>query len=110
MGKVVCRQGDAVDTGHKKCDKTTTLAKPTQVKVFAEKKLIARLGDVTKKHTFPFGDLCNNHTPAITKASTTVFVGGKGVARVGDACDDRQKADGTVGKLENREGTVLAGE
>jgi len=45
---------------------------------------VSRQGDVNTVHLLP-GSPCPAHSAAITTGSTTVFVNGKGIGRVGDA-------------------------
>jgi uncharacterized Zn-binding protein involved in type VI secretion len=80
-------EGSTVATGHL-CDTTTTLDTPSQSKVFAGGKLIACLGDLTVTHLHKVGLDCVPHIASITGYSSTVSIGGKGVARVNDACDE----------------------
>ena len=89
-----------VITGHE-CTKETVLDKPTQKKVVAEKKPIARLGDTTVVHTVSGKNCIDSHVGEILTASTTVLVGGIGIARVDDKCD--------AGMLTEGSSTVLVG-
>ena len=88
----VCRQDDTLNTGHE-CDGTSTLAAPGQTKVYAEDKLIARLGDSTNSHNTQTGTdgngdpICTPHTATISGSSSKVYVAGALVARIGDAVD-----------------------
>lgn len=52
--------------------------------VFANNIPISRQGDVNTVHLLP-GSPCPPHDAPITVGSTTVFVNGKGIGRVGDA-------------------------
>jgi uncharacterized Zn-binding protein involved in type VI secretion len=52
--------------------------------VFVNNIPVSRQGDVNTVHLEP-GSPCPSHAAAITIGSTTVFVNGKGIGRVGDA-------------------------
>tara|TARA_B100000212_G_C27337913_1_gene517729 strand:+ start:724 stop:1041 length:318 start_codon:yes stop_codon:yes gene_type:complete len=88
----VCRQDDALTTGHE-CDGTSTLAAPDQTKVYVEDKLVARKGDSTNSHNTQTGTdengdpICTPHTASIIGSSSKVYVVDKLIARVGDAVD-----------------------
>lgn len=82
----VAIKGSIVSTGHA-CDGTTVLDTPGQGKVYLGGELVARLGDLTETHSFPSGDECVSHVASVIGASSTVFVMGMPVARLGDACD-----------------------
>ena len=85
----VTRTGDATTTGHG-CDTTTTVIGPS-TDVFCNTKGVERKGDPTASHTIPNEadpPVCVAHTSAtITEGSGTVFVNGRAIARIGDACD-----------------------
>ena len=84
----VARQGDPTTTGHG-CDATTTITGPTGAgaKVFANGIPIECIGNPTSPHTINSGKVCVPHSAAINAGSGNVFVGGIGVARVGDSTD-----------------------
>ena len=84
----VCRQDDALTTGHE-CDGTSTLAAPDQTKVYVEDKLVARVGDSTVPHNDGSDSpTCSSqHTGSITQGSSKVYVVGELVARIEDAVD-----------------------
>lgn len=86
MSELVAREGDAVATGHG-CSGSTVLDTPSQSFVKIEGALVCCLGDLTVSHTVPAGDDCVPHTAPITGSSSGVQIGGKLVARKGDACD-----------------------
>ena len=46
---------------------------------------VSRQDDNNTTHLLPDGDDCPSHAAPITTGSTTVFVNGKGIGRVGDA-------------------------
>jgi uncharacterized Zn-binding protein involved in type VI secretion len=46
---------------------------------------VSRQDDNNTSHLLPGGDDCPSHSAPITTGSTTVFVNGKGIGRVGDA-------------------------
>jgi uncharacterized Zn-binding protein involved in type VI secretion len=84
----IARQGDPTTTGHG-CDATTTITGPTGAgaKVFANGIPIECIGNPTSPHTIKSGKNCVPHSAAINAGSGNVFVGGIGVARVGDSTD-----------------------
>jgi uncharacterized Zn-binding protein involved in type VI secretion len=84
----IARQGDPTTTGHG-CDGTTTVVGPTGAgaKVFANGIPIECVGNPTAAHTIKRGKSCVPHSAAINAGSGNVFVGGIGVARVGDSTD-----------------------
>lgn len=84
----IARKGDSTTTGHG-CTGITTVINPTgeSVGVYANGIGIEVIGDPTAVHTIPAGDACVPHTAVINAGSSTVFVGGIGVARIGDSCD-----------------------
>ena len=82
----ISRKGDSLSTGHI-CTGTTTLDTPGQSTVRANSILIARVGDPTVSHPFPPNPPCANHTAVVNAGSSTVFVEGKALARIGDSAD-----------------------
>ena len=97
----VSRKGDGLSTGHI-CATTSSLASPGQGTVFANGKLVARVGDPTVAHPFPPSPACANHTAAVNAGSKKrVFCEGKLVARIGDSTD--------LGAMTGGSGTVSAG-
>lgn len=84
----IARNGDPTTTGHG-CDGTTTVTGPTGAgaKVFANGIAIECIGNPTAAHTINSGRSCVPHAAAINAGSGNVFVGGIGVARVGDSTD-----------------------
>jgi uncharacterized Zn-binding protein involved in type VI secretion len=84
----IARQGDPTTTGHG-CDATTTVTGPTGAgaKVFANGIPIECIGNPTSAHTIKRGKACVPHSAVINAGSGNVFVGGIGVARVGDSTD-----------------------
>ena len=87
----VARFGDVTSTGHG-CSATTTLAGPS-TNVFCNTKGVERKGDPLAAHTIPFTSgsppvtVCIPHAAVINVGSSTVFVNGKPIARIGDSCD-----------------------
>ena len=79
-----CRKGDSLTTGHI-CSSTTTLTTPAQSTVFANSLLMARITDKTVPHPFPPNPPCANHVAQVNAGSSTVFVEGLALARIGDA-------------------------
>ena len=96
----VSRKGDQLSTGHI-CAGTTILDTPGQSTVFANSILIARITDPTVPHPFPPNPPCPNHVANVNVGSSTVFVVGKNIARVGDSTD--------AGAMTQGSGNVFAG-
>ena len=84
----IARDGDPTTTGHG-CDATTTVTGPTGAgaKVFANGIAVECVGNPTAAHTINSGRNCVAHPAVINAGSGNVFVGGIGVARVGDSTD-----------------------
>ena len=84
----VARKDDEATTGHA-CDTVTTVVDPTgdSVKVYANDIAVECKGDPTAPHTILSGLICVAHPSQIMAGSSTVFVGGKSIARVGDLTD-----------------------
>lgn len=84
----VARQGDPTTTGHG-CDSTSTVTGPTGAgaKVFVNGIAVECRGDPVAPHTIPSGPICVSHSAVINVGSSTVKVGGKPLARVGDSTD-----------------------
>ena len=84
----VARFGDVTSTGHG-CSATTTLAGPS-TNVFCNTRGVERKGDPAAAHTIPNSatpPVCVSHSAVINAGSSTVFVNGKAIARIGDSCD-----------------------
>ena len=100
----VARGGDMILTGHF-CSATTVIdelvATGVSAKVFVNGKPIACVGDLTEEHSAFNPPNCAMHTAEINIGSTTVFAGGKGVARIGDSAD--------LGSISSGSGNVNAG-
>ena len=94
----VTRDGDATTTGHG-CDATTTVTGPS-TNVFCNTRGVERKGDPTAAHTIPNGaspPVCIPHSASITEGSNKkVFVNGKLIARIGDACDSGNITGGST--------------
>lgn len=96
----VARNNDTIATGHG-CSTTSNVLGLTglSAQVFADGISVVCLGDPTVVHTI--GPPCYPHTAVVNVASTTVFVGGVGVARIGDSVD--------LGTITGGSATVFAG-
>ena len=81
----VARQNDRFSTGHK-CTTTSTVTGPS-TNVFANGRGVERKGDPSVVHTIKIGKKCKPHSVKIASGSSTVFVNGKPIARVGDSID-----------------------
>jgi hypothetical protein len=95
----VATKGSAVLTGHL-CSTTTTI-KTCSTSVFAGGVGVSRLGDFLSPHTILVGEYCVPHPAAVGGGSSTVFVNGRPIARVGDSAD--------FGKIISGVGSVIAG-
>jgi uncharacterized Zn-binding protein involved in type VI secretion len=84
----VARQYDDTTTGHS-CDSVTEITGPhgEPSKVYANNIPVECLGNPTVPHQEPAGDGCSTHIEYIHEASTSVFIGGIAVARIGDKTD-----------------------
>lgn len=84
----VARQGDPTTTGHG-CDSTSTVTGPTgaSAKVYVNGIAVECQGDPVAPHTIPSGRSCVAHSAVINAGLSTVKVGGKSLARVGDSTD-----------------------
>lgn len=82
------RVGDSLVTGHK-CSKITTIGTPgTDGSVYANSIPIAVVGGEMSAHTIKSGSSCPPHIGAvIIDGSSTVFINGSAVARIGDTAD-----------------------
>ncbi len=98
----VARLNDPTTTGHG-CDVTTTVVGPTgaSAKVYANGKPVECKGNPTAAHTIPGGNGCVPHSAVINVGSSTVFVAGIQLARVGDSTDG--------GEITNGSSNVFAG-
>ena len=92
----VARLNDPTTTGHG-CDVTTTVVGPTgaSAKVYANGKPVECKGNPTAAHTIPGGNGCVPHSAVINVGSSTVFVDGIELARVGDSTDGGSITDGS---------------
>jgi uncharacterized Zn-binding protein involved in type VI secretion len=73
---------DSISTNHA-CD-ATTVTKDGSGDVFVNSIGAIRAGDLCEVHTFRVGNSCVPHQVPLTSYSSTVFVNGKGVGRLGD--------------------------
>jgi len=98
----IARDGDSTTTGHG-CDGSTTVTGPTGAgaKVFANGIAIECIGNPTASHNIKVGKDCVAHTASINKGSGNVFVGGIGVARVGDSTDNGAITAGSPNVIAN---------
>jgi uncharacterized Zn-binding protein involved in type VI secretion len=83
----VCRVGDSLSTGHI-CSASTTIASPnTDGSVRANGIAIIVVGAPTVAHPFPPNPPCAPHVANLNAGSSSVFINGKRVGRVGDSAD-----------------------
>lgn len=93
MGKPVIVKGNK-STGHPPGFPPTPAIQSSN-NVFATGVAVVRQGDAYKLHCF--NGSC--HVPKVAKASTKVFVNGKGITRLGDTLSCGDKASGGVQKV-----------
>lgn len=84
----VARDGDSTTTGHG-CDSVTTVTGPTgsSAHVYVNGIPVECRGNPVAPHTIPSGPACVPHSAVINVGSSTVFVGGIPLARIGDSTD-----------------------
>lgn len=95
----VARQNDSFKTGHG-CTTVSKITGPSS-DVFANGIGVERKGDPSVVHTINSGKKCRPHQVNIKSGSSTVFVNGKPIARVGDSIDN--------GSISSGSPTVFAG-
>lgn len=82
----VVRVGDSLSTGHA-CTAVTTLAGANQGSVYVNGILAAVVGAPTVAHPAPPVPPCPPHVANLNAGSSTVFVEGKPLGRIGDSAD-----------------------
>jgi uncharacterized Zn-binding protein involved in type VI secretion len=83
----VCRVGDSLSTGHA-CTGTTTIASSnTDGTVHANNIDIIVVGAPTVSHPFPPAPPCAPHVANLNAGSSSVFINGIAVGRIGDSAD-----------------------
>lgn len=84
----VARKDDPTTTGHG-CSGTTTIVGPTgaSAHVYVNNIAVECKGNPTAAHTINSGNNCVPHGAVINSGSSTVFVSGIALARVGDSTD-----------------------
>ena len=83
---IICRVGDTLTTGHG-CDTTTTIAAPnTDGTAHANGIDIIVVGAPTVSHLIPAG-ICVPHVAVLNAGSSSVFINGISVGRIGDSAD-----------------------
>lgn len=83
----VVRVGDPLSTGHG-CDGSTTLSSHAQDgTVLANSIVIAVVGAPTVVHTIPGGSACVPHSANLNAGSSSVYINGIPVGRIGDSAD-----------------------
>jgi len=90
----VCRVGDSLTTGHG-CDATTTIASSnTDGSVKADNINVIVVGAPTVSHLIPSG-VCVPHTAQLNTGSSSVYIQGIAVGRVGDSADAGAMSSGS---------------
>jgi uncharacterized Zn-binding protein involved in type VI secretion len=82
----VVRIGDTLSTGHG-CTGITTLAGANQGSVYVNSILAAVVGAPTAVHSVPPNPPCPPHTANLNSGSSSVYVEGIPLGRVGDSAD-----------------------
>ena len=91
----VCRVGDSLSTGHI-CSSTTTIASSaTDGTVHANGIDIIVVGAPTVSHPFPPAPPCAPHVANLNAGSSTVFINGIAVGRIGDSADAGSMTSGS---------------
>lgn len=86
----IARETDSVSTGHD-CDTITTLdsgSTGNSSNVYITGLGVCCVGDKTVVHNIRVGISCTPHIETIKNGSSTIFISGKAVARIGDSCDN----------------------
>ena len=91
----VCRVGDSLSTGHACAGSTTIAASNTDGTVKANGIEVIVVGAPTVAHPFPPVPICAPHVANLNAGSSSVFINGKAVGRVGDSADAGQMTSGS---------------
>ena len=83
----VCREGDSLSTGHGCTGSTTIADSNTDDTVRANDIPIIVVGAPTVSHPFPPNPPCAPHVANLNAGSSSVFINGIAVGRVGDSAD-----------------------
>lgn len=90
----VVRIGDSLSTGHG-CAGSTTLAGAAQGSVYANGILSAVVGAPTVSHPVPPDPPCAPHVANLNAGSSSVYVEGIPLGRVGDSADAGSMSSGS---------------
>jgi uncharacterized Zn-binding protein involved in type VI secretion len=91
----VCRIGDSLSTGHA-CTGVTTIADSnTDHTVFANGIAIIVVGAPTVSHSHPPVPPCPPHVAYLNAGSSSVFINGIPVGRIGDSADSGAMISGS---------------
>ena len=93
----ICRIGDDLSTGHA-CASTTTIesSNQTTLNVYANEILIDVVGAPTVSHAYPPAPICPPHVANLNAGSSTVFINGIAVGRIGDSADSGAMTSGST--------------
>lgn len=97
----VCRVGDSLSTGHACAGSTTIASSATDGTVKANGISIIVVGAPTVSHPNPPSPPCPDHVANLNAGSSTVFINGIAVGRVGDSAD--------AGAMTSGSGNVFVG-
>ena len=91
----VCREGDSLSTGHACAGSTTIADSNTDDTVRANGIPVIVVGAPTVSHPFPPVPICAPHVANLNAGSSSVFINGKAVGRVGDSADAGSMTSGS---------------
>lgn len=91
----VCRVGDSLSTGHGCTGSTTIASSNTDGTVKANGINIIVVGAPTVSHPFPPNPPCAPHVANLNAGSSSVFINGIAVGRVGDSADAGSMTSGS---------------
>lgn len=97
----VSRVGDSLSTGHACTGSTTIASSNTDGTVHANNIDIIVVGAPTVSHPFPPAPPCAPHVANLNAGSSSVFINGIAVGRVGDSAD--------AGAMTSGSGNVFVG-
>ena len=97
----VSRVGDSLSTGHACTGSTTIASSNTDGTVHANNIDIIVVGAPTVSHPFPPAPPCDPHVANLNAGSSSVFINGIAVGRVGDSAD--------AGAMSSGSGNVFVG-
>lgn len=91
----VSRVGDSLSTGHACTGSTTIASSNTDGTVHANNIDIIVVGAPTVSHPFPPAPPCAPHVANLNAGSSSVFINGIAVGRIGDSADAGEMTSGS---------------